>query len=117
MKESNVMKLGMEVKTKVELLDDLYPTERILAIRFFKNVATKFSEDFVNRVLEGFSVLSRNEETVDYLYMKDGDLFEEYNGKSYMIDGDRLLAHKPMQPELNIVKDLIDEAIYDYYYL
>ena len=115
MKESNVMKLGMEVKTKVELLDDLYPTERILAIRFFKNLATKFSEDLVNRVLEGFSVLSRNEETVDYLYMKDGVLFEEYNGKSYMIDGDRVLAHKPLQPELNIVKDLIDEVIYDYY--
>ena len=47
--------------------------------------------------------------------MENGDLYEEYNNKSYMIDGDRLLAHKPLQPELNIVKDLIDEAIYDYY--
>lgn len=115
MKEINNIKLSMEVKTKVELLDDLYPTERILAIRFFKNLATKYSEDFVNRVLEGFSVLSGNNETVDYLYMEDGDLFEEYNGKSYMIDGDRLLAHKPLQPELDRIKDIIDEAIYDYY--
>ena len=52
MKEINNIKLSMEIKSKIELLDDLYPTERILAIRFFKNLATKFSEDFVNRVLE-----------------------------------------------------------------
>ena len=115
MKEINNIKLSMEVKTKVELLDDLYPTERILAIRFFKNLASKFSEEFVNRVLEGFSVLSENDETLDHLYMENGDLYEEYNSKSYMIDGDRLLAHKPLQPELDRIKDIIDEAIYDYY--
>ena len=113
MKE-NTMKLGMEIKNKVELLNDVYPTERILAIRFFKNIFKKYGVEFVNRVLESFNTVS-DIDTINQLYMEDGDLYEVYNGKSYMLTGENILAHVPVTPEDNELREVIEEAIYDYY--
>lgn len=109
----NTIKLAKEIKSKVSGLDDLQISERMASVEFFKLMNTVYGEDFTNRVLEAFIDFD-DDRYINCIFIENGTLYELYNGKEYILDGRDILAHSPLYPSDENMKDFIEEAMTEF---